>query len=82
MSTLDRSSNQFLEPNRGWRVIMYSVDIPPCLFQQLTERGDCAFLAIEKAHHLGTECKRMSAQSSLYCNSTPFSYQVVEKVHH
>jgi hypothetical protein len=60
---------------------MYGTEFPPCLFEQVTEISDRAFLAIEEAHHLWWERKKKSAQLSPYWGSTSFSYLHIDKVH-
>ena len=55
MKILDRNSHHLLVPDRRQRVMMYGRELPPCLFQQVTKLGDCAFFAVEKTHHLRRE---------------------------
>ena len=61
MTTSDRNSNHLVVPNHCCCIIVYSNQFPPCLFEQVTEIGERAFLAIKKTHHLGWKRKIKSA---------------------
>src|SRR6266852_1404152 len=60
MTTSDRNSDHLLVPERRWRVTMYRTQLPPCLFQQVTQIRDRAFLPIYEAQQLRWECKDKS----------------------
>ena len=55
MRILVRNSNRLLVPDRRQHVMVYSRELPTCLFQQVTKLGDCAFFSVEKSHHLRRE---------------------------
>jgi hypothetical protein len=58
--------------------MMYSRELPPCLFQQVTKLGDCAFFAVEKTHHLQRE-KKLAQLSE---NRVYSSYHHIECVYY
>ena len=60
--TLVRNSNRLLVPDRSWRVVMHSDELPTTLVQKVAKVGDRAFLSVVKSHHLSRKSSVLLSQ--------------------
>ncbi len=62
---------------------MYCSEFPACSIEQVTEMGDCAFLAIDETHHLLWVCVGVKQCHVIITVCVPFlfTYQNVIKIH-
>lgn len=62
---LVRNCDRFLVPHCRRNIVVYGGEPPTGLVEQVAQIGDCAFLAVEEAHHLVVRAKTKKKVSSV-----------------